>query len=179
VRDEKLEMRYITEIETPVGMMIAGASEAGISILEFKDKKRINTGSDYIKSGNVHLIKLTKELREYFSGKRKQFTVPLDTDGTSFQKEVWHALTSIPYGSTISYYSLSEALGNPLSVRAIASANARNPVSVIIPCHRVIGGNGNLTGYAGGLWRKKWLIEHEKKYSGKPVSPELFDIKNY
>jgi O-6-methylguanine DNA methyltransferase len=160
-------------------MMIAGASEAGISILEFKDKKRINTGSDYIKSGNVHLIKLTKELREYFSGKRKQFTVPLDTDGTSFQKEVWHALTSIPYGSTISYYSLSEALGNPLSVRAIASANARNPVSVIIPCHRVIGGNGNLTGYAGGLWRKKWLIEHEKKYSGKPVSPELFDIKNY
>jgi AraC family transcriptional regulator, regulatory protein of adaptative response / methylated-DNA-[protein]-cysteine methyltransferase len=170
-------MRYITQIETPVGMMVAAATESGICILEFSDKKRIKTGNEYNEAGNVHLNKLKKELREYFSGKRKEFTVPLDPEGTPFQKQVWQALCTIPFGSTVSYYSLAETLGNPLSVRAVANANARNPVSVIIPCHRVIGGKGNLTGYAGGLWRKKWLIEHENKYSGKPVSPELFDMK--
>lgn len=171
-------MRYITEIETPVGMMVAAATEAGICILEFSDRKRIMLQSDYQKAENEHLKNLKKELGEYFSGKRKEFTVPLDPDGTTFQKQVWNALCKIPFGSAISYYSLAEKLGNPLSIRAAANANARNPVSVLIPCHRVIGADGHLTGYAGGLWRKKWLLEHEGKFYGKPVSPELFDNQN-
>ena len=101
------------------------------------------------------------QLQEYFEGKRKQFTIRLNPQGTNFQKKVWQKLLEIPFGTTISYQQLSNQLGDSKAIRAVANANSKNPLWIIIPCHRVIGSDGSLTGYAGGLWRKKWLLEHE------------------
>ena len=101
------------------------------------------------------------QFREYFEGKRRKFDLTLNPEGTSFQKKVWELLQEIPYGKTISYLELSKRLGNPKAIRAAAAANGKNPLWIIVPCHRVIGSNGDLTGYAGGLHRKKWLLEHE------------------
>ncbi|QFZ54331.1 methylated-DNA--[protein]-cysteine S-methyltransferase [Oceanihabitans sp. IOP_32] len=101
------------------------------------------------------------QLNEYFEGKRKQFSVNLNPKGTNFQKRVWKALEQIPFGKTISYLELSKQLGDVKAIRAVANANGKNPIWIIIPCHRVIGSDGSLTGYAGGLHRKKWLLEHE------------------
>jgi methylated-DNA-[protein]-cysteine S-methyltransferase len=107
------------------------------------------------------------QLDEYFRGRRKEFTLELQLSGTEFQKQVWRELLKIPYGRTVSYGVLAAALGKPGSARAVGGANHRNPVSIVIPCHRVIGADGQLVGYGGGLWRKKWLLAHEKKPSQK------------
>ena len=123
---------------------------------------------------NSHLKSLRKQLSEYFEGKRKEFSVSLITPGTVFQLAVWMELLNIPFGSTRSYQKQAIALKKPGSVRAVANANGMNRISIIIPCHRVIGSDGHLTGYGGGLKRKKWLLEHEKKYSGKAVDLSLF-----
>ena len=104
------------------------------------------------------------QLREYFNGERTQFSLVLNPQGTDFQKSVWNALSKIPYNTTCSYLELSKKLGNVKAIRAVANANGKNPIWIIVPCHRVIGTNGNLTGYAGGLHRKKWLLEHENPY---------------
>ena len=104
------------------------------------------------------------QLNEYFEGKRKQFTLKLNPEGTPFQKRVWTALQTIPYNKTCSYLELSKQLGDPKAIRAVANANGKNPLWIVIPCHRVIGSDGSLTGYAGGLHRKKWLLEHENPY---------------
>ncbi|MDC6366379.1 MULTISPECIES: methylated-DNA--[protein]-cysteine S-methyltransferase [Flavobacteriaceae] len=101
------------------------------------------------------------QFHEYFEGTRKQFDLKLNPSGTDFQKKVWKALLEIPYGKTVSYLELSKKLGDPKAIRAVAAANGKNPLWIIVPCHRVIGSNGELTGYAGGLHRKKWLLEHE------------------
>lgn len=101
------------------------------------------------------------QLEEYFEGDRKSFQLKLNPGGTAFQKKVWKALMDIPHGKTLTYLQLSKVLGDPLAIRAVAAANARNPIWIIIPCHRVIGSDGSLTGYAGGLHRKKWLLNHE------------------
>lgn len=106
------------------------------------------------------------ELNEYFAGTRKQFTFPIKQEGSEFQQQVWDELIQIPYGTTITYAQQSNQMNNPLAIRAIASANGRNNLWVVVPCHRVIGSNGSLTGYAGGIWRKKWLLEHEAKVMG-------------
>ena len=111
---------------------------------------------------NNHLKNLRKELEEYFNGQRKEFSIPLCTPGTSFQQAVWKELQNIPYGTTRSYKQQSIALKNPGAVRAVANANGMNRISILIPCHRVIGDDGHLTGYGGGLWRKKWLIDMER-----------------
>jgi len=103
------------------------------------------------------------QLDEYFKGKRRIFDLPLKLDGSPFQKKVWEKLSDIPYGETVSYSDIAEEIGNPDAVRAVGGANNRNPVGLIIPCHRVIGKDGSLTGYGGGLWRKQWLLEHESK----------------
>ncbi len=103
------------------------------------------------------------QLDEYFKGKRRIFDLPLKLDGSPFQKKVWKKLSDIPYGETVSYSDIAEEIGNPDAVRAVGGANNRNPVGLIIPCHRVIGKDGSLTGYGGGLWRKQWLLEHESK----------------
>jgi methylated-DNA-[protein]-cysteine S-methyltransferase len=104
------------------------------------------------------------QLNEYFSGTRKQFDLPLDQQGTDFQQKVWDLLYKIPYGKTISYNELAKKYGDVKSIRAVAAANGKNKLAIIVPCHRVIGSNQSLTGYAGGLWRKKWLLDHEARY---------------
>jgi len=105
-----------------------------------------------------------KQIDEYFRGKRKEFLLNLDPPGTKFQKQVWRQLEKIPFGTVVSYGEIAGAIGNPNACRAVGSANGKNPIAIIIPCHRIIGSNGSLTGYGGGLWRKEWLIKHEKGY---------------
>jgi AraC family transcriptional regulator of adaptative response/methylated-DNA-[protein]-cysteine methyltransferase len=172
-----------TVIETPIGEMAAAATKDGICLLEFIENRILssefeNLASKFnmdVKSGvNRHLRALKKQLKEYFKGKRKEFSVSLVTPGTEFQQAVWDVLRKIPYGTTISYLEQAKLIKNPGAVRAVASANGSNPVAIIIPCHRVIGSGGALIGYGGGLERKRWLIVHEKKYSGQPVNGTLF-----
>lgn len=172
-----------THLETELGTMIAGAVEDGICLLEFSDRRMLNTEykdlSRYLKTNieegeNAHFNQLRIQLNQYFKGLRKDFTVPLVTPGTPFQQSVWKELMSISYGTTRSYLEQSIALGKPESIRAVANANGMNRIAIIIPCHRVIGSDGSLTGYGGGLKRKKWLLDHERRFSGKPVDLSLF-----
>jgi AraC family transcriptional regulator, regulatory protein of adaptative response / methylated-DNA-[protein]-cysteine methyltransferase len=178
-------MIKITKIETPLGEMIAGSTKDGVCLLEFSDRKSLSSeyheitkllGSDIESGSNKHIRMLKKQLKEYFKGKRKEFSLILLTPGTEFQQTVWKNLEKIPYGNTISYQEQAEAMNNPEGARAVASANASNRIAIIIPCHRVIGSDGNLVGYGGGLKRKKWLLDHEKKFSGQAVDLELFNI---
>lgn len=170
-------------IETPLGDMIAGATDEGVCLLEFTGRRMLPTEyKDLIRllnttmedGENKHLKSLRKQLKEYFEGKRKEFTIPLVTPGSKFQKAVWKELQNIKFGATRSYQEQAIALNGPDSVRAVAKANGMNRISIVIPCHRVIGSDGRLTGYGGGLKRKRWLLDHEKKYSGKPVDLSLF-----
>src|SRR6476660_1550804 len=110
---------------------------------------------------NPVLLKAEQQLREYFEGQRQIFSLDLDFDGTEFQKKVWNALLTIPFGETRSYGDIARQIGNPKSVRAVGAANGKNPIPIIVPCHRVIGSGGDLTGFGGGLERKRWLLEHE------------------
>src|SRR6185369_11048634 len=151
-------------------------------LLEFADRRmlelqlrRVKKHFDafFIPSSNPILQKLTTELDEYFEGKRRAFTVPLNVPGSDFQKSVWKHLQAIPYGTTVSYRDIAVALGSPKSVRAVARANGDNRIAVIIPCHRVIGSNGDLTGYGGGLWRKRRLLEIETGARTLEVSEAL------
>ncbi len=119
------------------------------------------------------LLDVAAQIKAYFNKKLHSFDIPIQAEGTDFQKEVWRQLTQIPYGKTISYAELSEQMNHPKAIRAIAAANGQNPIGIIIPCHRVIGSDGSLTGYAGGLWRKHWLIDHEQEGS-KGYQTKLF-----
>ena len=105
-----------------------------------------------------------KQINEYFSGNRREFLLKLDPQGTKFQRMVWQQLEKIPYGAVVSYGEIASIIGKPKAFRAVGSANGRNPIAIIIPCHRVVGSDGSLTGYGGGLWRKEWLLKHEKGY---------------
>jgi AraC family transcriptional regulator of adaptative response/methylated-DNA-[protein]-cysteine methyltransferase len=172
-----------TKIQTPLGEMVAGATDEGICLLEFNEGRKVPAEyNDLLKfmdatiedGDNNHLRILKKQLKEYFEGKRKEFTIPVITLGTDFQKAVWKELQNIPFGATVSYLELAVALNRPDSVRAVANANGMNRISILIPCHRVIGSDGRLVGYGGGLKRKKWLLDHEKKYSGQAVDLYLF-----
>lgn len=116
-------------------------------------------------SENHLIIKCMQQLQEYFDGKRTEFELPLQQEGSAFQQRVWTALNNIPYGRTISYLELSKRIGNAKAIRAVGTTNGKNTISIIVPCHRVIGSNGNLTGYGGDLWRKQWLLEHEAKFA--------------
>jgi AraC family transcriptional regulator of adaptative response/methylated-DNA-[protein]-cysteine methyltransferase len=176
-------MIKITKIETELGIMIAGAVDDGVCLLEFSDRRMLNTEykdlERYLKTTitegeSFHFITIRKELQEYFKGTRQEFSVPLVTPGTPFQQAVWKELLNIPYGTTRSYNQQSHALGKPESIRAVANANGMNRISIIIPCHRVIGSDGHLTGYGGGLKRKKWLLDHERKFSGIAFDQTLF-----
>lgn len=164
------ETLALTRIETPLGQMIAVAASKGICILEFTDRRMLETEfkqiEKYFKSPilpgkSEHFAELKQQLAEYFKNKRKEFDLPLVTPGTEFQNGVWNVLRGIPYGETISYKKEAILLGNPKAVRAVANANGMNRISIVIPCHRVIGDNGKLVGYGGGLWRKEWLLKHE------------------
>jgi len=139
---------------------------------EFKDLQKL-FNAVILPGMNEHLELLQKELWEYFEGKRESFTVVLDTPGTEFQKAVWNELQKIPYGETVSYKRQAVKLKKPNAVRAVANANGQNRIAIVIPCHRVIGEDGSLTGYGGGLSRKRWLIDLEKRTSGKTAEPVL------
>ena len=161
----------LKRIETPLGTMIVCASSLGVCLLEFTDRKMLESelkvisrllNATIIQGNNEYFDMLEVELQEYFNGQRKEFSVPLHTPGSEFQNRVWTALQSIPYGCTRSYKEQAIAIGSPDSVRAVANANGMNRVSILIPCHRVIGSDGQLTGYGGGLWRKKYLLDLEK-----------------
>lgn len=164
----------ITRMETPLGTMYACAVDQGICLLEFTDRKMLETefkslakrlNANIIQGSNAHFDLLKKQLDEYFAGQRKVFTVPLYSPGTEFQQSVWNALYSIPYGTTSSYKQQAASIQRPEAIRAVANANGMNRISILIPCHRVIGEDGSLTGYGGGLWRKRWLLDLEKSHS--------------
>lgn len=142
-------------INTPLGTAKIKGDENGVSVISILQEGEIS------KVIPVELKDAVKQLQEYFDGKRTTFNFPINPKGTDFQQKVWKALLEIPYGKTTSYMDLSKKLGDVKAIRAVASANGKNPLWIVVPCHRVIGSDGSLTGYAGGLWRKKWLLEHE------------------
>ena len=155
---------------TPLGDMLALFSDAGLCLLEFKGQKRLERevaqveaarGGPAVPGENALTRRLGKQLDAYYAGRRKHFDIPIDLVGTPFQKSVWQALLEIPYGATWSYAQEAAHIGRPTAVRAVASANGNNKISVVIPCHRVIGSDGTLTGYGGGLPRKEWLLNME------------------
>jgi len=173
VKSPQRRLIVITRILTPLGPMLAGGVDEGICLLDFIDRRMMETQLRQLKKGlkaelvpGAHPLfaQMERQLQEYFAGERREFDVPLCLSGTPFQEKVWSGLMSIPYGATRSYRQQAEALGLPQAVRAVARANGANRLAIIIPCHRVIGHNGELVGYGGGLWRKKYLLEHELKH---------------
>jgi methylated-DNA-[protein]-cysteine S-methyltransferase len=156
-------------IESPVGDLRLVASDAGIRAVLWPsdDSSRVPLPTN-VEVGDSHpvLVHAARELAEYFTGERQHFDVPLDPDGTVFQQQAWMALRSIPYGETVSYGQQAERMGDKNKARAVGAANGRNPISIIVPCHRVVGSNGSLTGFAGGIETKQWLLAHEQKVAG-------------
>lgn len=148
------------QIKTPLGIAKLVGDANGISTITVFDIEK-DTAIDTDETIPETLSKAVRQLREYFDGERKVFDIRLNPKGTDFQKRVWGALLDIPYGKTTSYLELSKTLGDIKAIRAVAAANGKNPLWIIVPCHRVIGSDGSLTGYAGGLHRKKWLLDHE------------------
>lgn len=148
---------YQTYYNSPLGQIeIAGTKEGIISIMFRED-------GEQVKDIPVALAECYQQIDEYFQGKRHSFSIKYVLNGTEFQNKVWAELAKIPYGETVSYKSIAEAIGNVKAIRAVGNANGKNTLNIVIPCHRVIGANGSLTGYGGGLWRKEWLINHEQK----------------
>ncbi len=142
-------------IKTPLGIAELTANEEGLTSVKVMDSVEVSAEiPEEVENAVV-------QLRAYFNGDLKTFDLKLNLQGTDFQKKVWRQLLSIPYGTTTSYLELSRSLGDVKAIRAVAAANGKNPLWIIVPCHRVIGKDGSLTGYAGGLYRKKWLLEHE------------------
>lgn len=168
-------------IETPIGTLLAGAIPQGICLLEFGDGNRLEKqlnrlqrlfNATALPGKHPLLDQVECELIEYFQGIRQQFEVPLAYGGTHFQRAVWQALGSIPYGQTRTYEEMAAVIGFPRAVRAVGAANGLNSLSILVPCHRLVGKNGSLTGYGGGLWRKQWLLELEQRFN-HPVKHRL------
>lgn len=153
-------MRYQI-IATPCGPLRLALDEQGLARVDFIEPD-ISAPDDW-QEDPASLAPFSQQFAAYFSGRLQRFELPLSLSGTPFQQQVWLALAEIPYGQTRSYGEQAASLGNPTAVRAVGAANGRNPLPIILPCHRVIGSNGALTGYAGGLSRKRWLLEHEKQ----------------
>lgn len=165
---------YMTEIATPLGPMLAGATLQGLCLLEFANRIRLEKEiadlrnllkARIIPGRNQYSEQAETELGEYFQGLRKTFSVSLHTPGNDFAQAVWQSLVQIPYGQTCTYKQQAERMNNPKAIRAIASTNGRNRLAIIIPCHRVIGSNGTMTGYAAGTDKKKWLLMFERSNS--------------
>ena len=156
---------YNNKIQTPVGQLILVAhDQALVAVLwENDDPPRVKLSESFEQNEHPLLVEVEKQLAEYFAGQRTQFNIPLDFQGTAFQKSVWSALLQIPFGETRSYKQIAESIGNVKAVRAVGAANGKNPISIIAPCHRVIGANGKLVGFAGGLKNKDILLNLESK----------------
>ena len=154
---------YYTWFESPVGPLLLAGSESTLCLVSFAASKRARTVDPAWQEDASTFAEVMEQLQSYFAGDRKNFEIPLDLNGTEFQKKVWSALRSIPYGETISYKELAERVGSPKAVRAVGAANGANPVPIIIPCHRVIANDGSLTGFGGGLVLKKKLLQLENR----------------
>lgn len=166
-----MKIIHLKTVTTPLGDMFACAVDEGICLLEFTDRKNMekqfkslskSLNAEIAEKDHPHFTQLENELKEYFEEKRNTFEVPLFITGTEFQAKVWQLLREIPMGETRTYKQQSEFLGNPKAIRAVGTANGINKIAILIPCHRVIGSNGELVGYAGGIWRKQKLLELEK-----------------
>lgn len=167
---------HLCPIHTPFGELLAGATQQGICMLEFTDTGRLEFQiprlEQRLSTTACHGISpffsaLKSQLADYFSGQRKQFSdLPLDLRGTAFQQHAWQTLQQIPYGETRSYQQQAQTMDKPNAIRAVANANRSNPVSILIPCHRVIGKDGSMTGYGGGIWRKRYLLNLEAGKTG-------------
>ena len=149
-------------IDSPVDPLLLAADERGLQLIEFHTPRHpMSRLADWSEGDNAVLQATRTQLQEYFSGARQQFDLPLAPQGTPFQQEVWHTLATIPYGETISYAQLAQRVGKPTAMRAVGAANGRNPLPIVLPCHRVIGADGSLTGFGGGLPTKQFLLELE------------------
>ncbi len=146
-------------INSPLGRLLLVASTSGLRRVDFINDERILSAP----SDNPHLRAAARQLGEYFAGQRRDFHLALEPQGTAFQLAAWNVLRTIPYGTTVTYGEQAAAMGKPQAVRAVGGANGRNPLAIVVPCHRVIGAGGKLTGYASGVDRKLWLLEHEQK----------------
>jgi AraC family transcriptional regulator, regulatory protein of adaptative response / methylated-DNA-[protein]-cysteine methyltransferase len=182
-RNRDTTLVYLSRVLTPLGPMLLGATDEGVCLLEFTDRPMLETqlrrlvqrlSCVYVPGSNEISRQLEAELQEYFAGTRQEFTTPLHTPGSDFQQRVWAALRGIAYGSTRSYAEQARSIYAPSALRAVARANGDNRISIVIPCHRVVGSDGALTGYGGGLWRKRWLLRHEgAAFRDDPAQTEL------
>jgi len=163
---------YASTISTPIGTMLVLETQRGICLLEFADRKELEheiqaflqkAKGKLFEGGDNFFALLSEELDAYFRDSSSPFSVPLDMFGSEFQKQLWKTLIEIPVGQTRSYSQVAEMIGKPQAIRAMGHANARNPIAIVIPCHRLIGVNGSLKGYGGGIWRKEWLLQHERQ----------------
>ena len=171
-RSDELAVLFARWIDTPLGAMVALADDRGLHLLEFVDRRglereilvlRRRTGAVVLPGAHAYLDEIEENLAVYFSGKDREFSVPVVLHGSPFERSVWEALQEIPPGATRSYGKLAATIGRPQAVRAVGRANGKNCLAIIVPCHRLIGADGKLTGYGGGLWRKQWLLEHERR----------------
>lgn len=169
-------------MSSPVGLLFLARSERGLRHLEFMDRKSIKRliarhadpeSGDTWEASLLTLKPIVDQLEAYFCGALTDFTIPLDPVGTDFQRQVWKALLKIPYGETRSYGDVARAIDQPRSARAVGLANNQNPIAIVVPCHRVIGANGSLTGYGGGMQRKRWLLQHETRFTQAAVKPTV------
>lgn len=165
---------FVTRLLTPLGPMVAAATDEGLCLLEFTDRRMLETQIKRLRQlldcvftlgSNEHIDRVDKELKEYFDGTRREFTVPLVVPGTEFQRAVWNRLLEIPYGETLSYERLARDIRRPGAQRAVGRANGDNRLGIVIPCHRVVRSDGTLCGYGGGVWRKQRLLDHERERS--------------
>ena len=163
------EKSYISYFNSPIGIIEILADENAILHILFLDDVSESILDNADKHENVITRLAKQQLHDYFFKDKQTFSLPLHFFGTTFQHKVWQRLQQIPFGKTISYQQLSIHLGDEKCIRAAASANGKNPFAIVVPCHRVIGKNGTLTGYAGGLWRKQWLLEHEHSFAKQPL----------
>ena len=154
---------FYTTLESPVGTLLLAGDSQALRLVSFESSKHAEPPQADWKQDKAPFAEVIRQLRGYFRGERKEFDLPLAPEGTEFQLRVWNRLRTIPYGETISYAQLAERIGNPKAVRAVGLANGSNPIPIIIPCHRVIGSDGSLTGFGGGLPTKKMLLELESK----------------
>jgi len=169
---ENAVKRYVSKvIDSPVGPLGLVASEAGLAAILWKDDdpQRVPLANVVRSDNDPILLEAERQLAQYFAGERTEFSLPLDFAGTDFQRRVWQALLTIPYGETRTYAEIAQQIGSPAAVRAVGAANGRNPISIIAPCHRVIGSSGELRGFAGGLETKAWLLGLEGRQARLPV----------
>jgi methylated-DNA-[protein]-cysteine S-methyltransferase len=158
-------------IPTPIGNLVAWGEERRLLGLDFADARTARRVETSWQRDDSAFRQVAEQLDAYFAGELMRFDVALDTRGTPFQRRVWDALQAVPYGTTTTYGALAALIGEPRAIRAVGAANGRNPISVIVPCHRLVGADGSLTGYGGGLDRKRWLLEHERGASAANAEP--------